>query len=669
MPALNGFETARLIRERKRSRHTPIIFVTAPTAATIRTCWRPTSWAPSTSCSSPSWPRCCGRRRRSSSSCSGARPRWRRQATLLREHERREHEHSPGRGARGAGRRSSVTSGGWSELAEEAAAQGRVPGDAGARAAQPAGPHPGRPGGSRSAAWPAPEVDPLVRRTRDRIERQVEHLRRLVDDLLDVSRISSGKIELRKAPVCAAVDRRRRGGHRPAGHRGAPPRAGHRLPGPVPTLCGRRRPPDPGVRQPARTTPPATPTRAAASRCAARPATAGWRSRVIDNGRGIPPELLPRIFDMFVQERPGGGGLGLGLTVVERLVELHGGSVQARSEGPGRGSDVRRAPAPLAEEAPEPGRRGGGRAPRRRRERAGPWSWPWSTTTRTSARPWPSCSTVGPHGRGGRATARAAIELILRLRPDVALVDISMPELDGYAVARRLRQELGEACPRLVAMSGYGSRRTAAAPGRPASTPTSSSPSDSRSSRRRFDADTPPHSSTADRTPQGRSMKNAAPGKKAPRDRRARQPAAPRRRSAACAAASSTCGCPTTSTGVDGQICETFNELAQFAGSLRAEDRGSAPERGPRGPHPPAAGRRAARGRLGRLRRRGQRGARRPHRPHRRRGPRRSPRWPRATWGRPSTSRARTPRCAATSCATPAWSTAWWPSWPPSARR
>ena len=61
--------------------------------------------------------------------------------------------------------------------------------------------------------------------------------------------------------------------------------------------------------------------------------------RVADNGRGIAPQMLDRIFDIFVQEREGGGGLGLGLTLVHRLVQLHGGVVRAYSEGTGRGSE------------------------------------------------------------------------------------------------------------------------------------------------------------------------------------------------------------------------------------------------------------------------------------------------------------------------------------------
>ena len=89
-----------------------------------------------------------------------------------------------------------------------------------------------------------------------------------------------------------------------------------------------------------------------------------------DNGIGIPPEMLPRVFDMFTQvdrslERSQ-GGLGIGLTLVQRLVEMHGGTVEAHSDGPGRGSEfvVR---LPLAEAASDRGRGGGERGGRRRR--------------------------------------------------------------------------------------------------------------------------------------------------------------------------------------------------------------------------------------------------------------------------------------------------------------
>ena len=115
--------------------------------------------------------------------------------------------------------------------------------------------------------------------------------------------------------------------------------------------------------------------------------------RVRDNGIGIPPEMLPRIFDMFTQadrslERAQ-GGLGIGLTLVKRLVEMHGGTVEAAATGRARGaSSSCRLPIPLAARRgaePDAGRRGD--------RAAAPLAASWSsTTTRTPPRPWRCCS-------------------------------------------------------------------------------------------------------------------------------------------------------------------------------------------------------------------------------------------------------------------------------------
>ena len=181
-----------------------------------------------------------------------------------------------------------------------------------------------------------------VARVRGMMERQVEHLVRLVDDLLDVSRITTGKLRLRRERVglTAAVE--------------------HAL-----DVCGR------AVRDHGHELEVALPaepvyldadvTRLAQAVCnlltnAAKYTEPGGRIRlaagreggeavirVADTGVGIPPDMLPRVFDMFVQidhslERSQ-GGLGVGLGVVKRLVELHGGTVEAHSAGPGRGSE------------------------------------------------------------------------------------------------------------------------------------------------------------------------------------------------------------------------------------------------------------------------------------------------------------------------------------------
>ena len=174
------------------------------------------------------------------------------------------------------------------------------------------------------------------------MERQVNHMVRLVDDLLEVSRITRGKIELRKEPVeVAAVVRSAVETSRPlieaAGHELDPVdsrRAAHLDGDPVrlaQVLANL-------LNNAAKYTEPAG---RSGSRSGAR-ATAVAIS-VRDTGMGIPPDMLPRVFELFTQvDRHADraqGGLGIGLTLVKSLVEMHGGSVEAHSDGPGRGSE------------------------------------------------------------------------------------------------------------------------------------------------------------------------------------------------------------------------------------------------------------------------------------------------------------------------------------------
>ena len=232
-------------------------------------------------------------------------------------------------------------------------------------------------------------LDPMVLRSRDTVERQVRHLIRLVDDLLDISRITSGKIELRRGKVVlaelveqAVVVRAAAARTAPAPARGeAAGRAGD-------AACGRGAP-DAGARRTCSPTPRATPSRAAASSLRCERAESAVEIRVTDNGRGIAPELLPRIFEPFVQEHGvDAGGLGLGLALVKRLIEMHDGTVAAHSDGPGRGSEFI-VTLPLEGSATESGgRSASGRAtPESSRScssRARSRSW-WSRTTTTCA--------------------------------------------------------------------------------------------------------------------------------------------------------------------------------------------------------------------------------------------------------------------------------------------
>ena len=148
------------------------------------------------------------------------------------------------------------------------------------------------------------------------------------------------------------------------------------------------------------------------------------------------------------------GGLGIGLTLVRRLVELHGGSVSAASAGPGRGSEfvVRlpwRRPRPRTG---APGRLAGRRTPRADRDRGGCSSW---TTNADAARSLARLLKSWGHEVQVAHDGPAALEAARPTGPDVVLLDIGLPGMDGYEVARRLEgQRRGG--PRIVALTGYG---------------------------------------------------------------------------------------------------------------------------------------------------------------------------------------------------------------------
>ena len=186
-------------------------------------------------------------------------------------------------------------------------------------------------------------AQPTLQRAAGVIQRQIQHLVRLVDDLLDVSRITRGKIELRLQPM----DLKEAVRNAVEMTRPMVEAKSHELRvdlphGPLPLradvtrleqVLGNL------VRNAAKYTEPGGRIEVSAWE------EDGWAAVCVrDNGTGIEPELLPRIFDLFIQGEQSldrsGGGLGIGLTLVRRLVEMHGGEVEARSEGPGRGSEL-----------------------------------------------------------------------------------------------------------------------------------------------------------------------------------------------------------------------------------------------------------------------------------------------------------------------------------------
>jgi len=185
--------------------------------------------------------------------------------------------------------------------------------------------------------------------------------------------------------------------------------------------------------------------------------------RVRDTGVGISPEFLPRIFDLFVQAEHGvaraQGGLGIGLTLVRRVVEMHGGRVTATSAGKGKGSEfIVRLPALSKSGAPRAGagqEGGGGTSP-------GP-SFPCDRilVVDDSADAADSLATLlRLQGQSVQVAydGAAALAAAQGFHPELVFLDIGMPGMDGYEVARRLRQQPENEKTLLVALTGWGQK-------------------------------------------------------------------------------------------------------------------------------------------------------------------------------------------------------------------
>jgi two-component system, sensor histidine kinase len=306
-----------------------------------------------------------------------------------------------------------------------------------------------------------PEAMP---RERAIVERQTRNLCRLVDDLLEVSRVTSGKIALHSAPVDLAelADRcvqSLRAHAREAAidltldvGGGALFVEGDavRLEQVVMNLLGNA----------LKYTP-------SGGRVAVTVERTGEHVelRVADDGIGIDPEVLPRIFELFVQAEGNldraSGGMGIGLTLVRALVALHGGSVSASSPGRGKGSEFT-VVLPLSTAASPPREAPAAEHPPAERRRV-----VIVEDNRDVREPLQILLDEAGHEVEVADDGERGVELIVSSRPDVALIDIGLPLLDGYEVARRVRQRLGGAVL-LVALSGYGQpedRRRALAAG------------------------------------------------------------------------------------------------------------------------------------------------------------------------------------------------------------
>jgi PAS domain S-box-containing protein len=193
--------------------------------------------------------------------------------------------------------------------------------------------------------------------------------------------------------------------------------------------------------------------------------------RVRDTGLGVDPDLLPHVFDLFTQaERTpdrSEGGLGIGLTLVKRLVEMHGGTVEAQSEGLGSGAEfIVRLPVLAEGQASAPPLPA--RVPVVAAANARSLRILVVDDNVDAADSIAMLLNMEGHETRAVNTARAALLAVPDFEPEVVLLDIGLPEMDGYEVARRLREQNGKHRMRLVAVTGYGQpadRRRAQAAG------------------------------------------------------------------------------------------------------------------------------------------------------------------------------------------------------------
>ena len=289
---------------------------------------------------------------------------------------------------------------------------------------------------------------------RDLIARQLKQLVRLVDDLLDVSRITRGKIELKIGPVevqqvvAAAIETSR---PNVDGHR-------HTLSIQLPTETLHVRGDFARVSQVLsnliNNAAKYTPRGGRISLSAAADGDAVV-FRIRDSGVGIPPEYITTIFDPFTQvDRSlarSNGGLGIGLTLVRRLVEMQGGSVSARSEGRNRGSEftVRLPLATVEQDDVEKAVSIEPLSPAGLRVLVVDDNRDVADSTASVMRMNGCDVHVAYDGK-------AAIESVQRLKPDAVLLDIGLPTFDGYLVAEHIRAQPDNVKTMIVAVSGYG---------------------------------------------------------------------------------------------------------------------------------------------------------------------------------------------------------------------
>ena len=295
---------------------------------------------------------------------------------------------------------------------------------------------------------------PVADAVRAMMERQLGHMVRLVDDLLDVSRVSRGKLELKKTRVTlqvvldAALET-----SRPVLEAGR-----HALRVSIPSepvwLDADLTRLAQVVGNLLANAAKYTPDGGHVALDARREGNEALVS-VSDDGLGIPPEMLERVFEMFAQVNRtldrAQGGLGIGLALVRRLVDMHGGTITAASPGPGRGSTFTlRLPLAGAVEVSARPPVGDAAAPGGLRVLV-------VDDNRDAAESLSLMLELGGHDVRSAHDGPAALEVVRGFVPEVVFLDIGMPGMDGYAVARRLRVDPSLAGAVLVALTGWGS--------------------------------------------------------------------------------------------------------------------------------------------------------------------------------------------------------------------
>jgi len=447
MPNINGFEVARIIRRRHRLRRTPIIFVTGEDRDD-RNVLAAYDLGAVDFLFKPVVPEVLRAKASVFIDLS-------RQADLIQEHERREHaralEFARRKWDEEALRRQ------MDQLAQLDRRKDQFLAVLGHELRNPLAPIVAGLELMKDALNRERRDDDALGATRTMMARQVSHLVRLVDDVLDISRINSDKLQLRKEPVSLReivaqsitmsrlwIDQK-----------------GHTLTSDVPELSlfvdGDR------VRltqmvsnllnNAARYTPPHGHIAITCRRSAET-----VELRVADDGEGITAEMLPHVFEPFSQDAKltsSGLGLGLGLAIVSKLALLHGGSVAVQSQGRGRGSEFTlrlplvEAPATAQAEAPFDSSPALSEAEQRLGVALIDDNEDVCEVLKKLLTAWGHTVVIAHDGVTGH-------DLIMQKRPEVALIDIGLPGIDGYEVADRVKRSAGKNTPRLIAMTGFG---------------------------------------------------------------------------------------------------------------------------------------------------------------------------------------------------------------------